>query len=90
MNNDLIPQGNDRIVCVKVGKVMRENLYEMTRKYWKVKLEKVSQSTHVLAVVDGVEAVYIPQGWKYIIHNMKDDVSSLAKVVQIHIILAKM
>jgi len=66
MNNDLVPHCNDRIVCVKVGKIMRENLYEMTRKYWKVKLEKASQATHVLAVVDGiVEAVYIPQEWKY-------------------------
>ena len=66
MNNDLVPHCNDRIVCVKVGKIMRENLYEMTRKYWKVKLEKASQATHVLAVVDGiVEAVYFPQEWKY-------------------------
>ena len=66
MNNELVPHSNDRIVCVKVGKIVRENLYEMTRKYWKVKLEKASQSTHVLAVVDGiVEAVYIPQEWKY-------------------------
>lgn len=61
-----MPHGSDRIVCVKVGKIVRENFYEMTRKYWKVKLEKASQSTHVLAVVDGiVEAVYIPQEWKY-------------------------
>lgn len=66
MNNNLIPRGNDRIVCVKVGKVMRENLYEMTRKYWVMKLERASRATHVLAVVDGiVEAVYIPQEWKY-------------------------
>ena len=32
MIEELIPQENDRIVCVKVGKVTRENLYEMTRK----------------------------------------------------------
>ena len=38
----------------------------MTRKYWKVKLEKVSKATHVLAIVDGiVKAVYIPHEWKY-------------------------
>lgn len=65
-NNELIPQGNDKIVCVKVGKVIRDNLYEMTRKYWVMKLERASQATHVLAIVDGiVEAVYIPQKWKY-------------------------
>ena len=63
---DLIPNANDRIVCLKVGKVERENLYEMARKYWKVKLEKASKATHVLAIINGiVEAVYIPQEWKY-------------------------
>lgn len=64
--NLLEPHPHDRIVCVKVGKVVRENLYEMTRKYWKVKLEKASKATHVLAIVDGiVKAVYIPHEWKY-------------------------
>lgn len=66
MNNELVPHGSDKIVCVKVGKVRRENLYEMTRKYWVMKLEKASQATHVLAIVNGiVEAVYIPQKWFY-------------------------
>lgn len=37
---ELIPKDNDRIVCVKVGKVVRENLYEMARKYWVMKLER--------------------------------------------------
>ena len=63
---ELIPKETDRILCVKVGKVKRENLYEMTRKYWKVKLEKASLATHVFAIIDGiVEAVYIPQEWKH-------------------------
>lgn len=61
---DLKPNPNDRIVCVKVGKKMRENFYEMARKYWVVKLERVSKATHVLAIVDGiVKAVYIPMEW---------------------------
>lgn len=64
--NLLEPHPQDRIVCVKVGKVMRENLYEMTRKYWKIKLERASKATHVLAIVDGiVKAVYIPHEWRY-------------------------
>ena len=64
--NELIPKAEDKIVCVKVGKIKRENLYEMTRKYWKVKLERVSRATHVLAVVDGkVKAVYSPNKWCY-------------------------
>ena len=61
---ELIPQGNDRIVCVKVGKVLRENLYEMSRKYWVMKLERASKATHVLAIIDGiVNTVYIPERW---------------------------
>lgn len=65
MAQELIAKANDCILCVKVGKVKRENLYEMTRKYWKVSLNRVRLATHVLAIVDGiVEAVYIPQTWK--------------------------
>ncbi len=29
-SNELTPNSEDRIMCVKVGKVKRENLYEMT------------------------------------------------------------
>ncbi len=66
MATELKPNPNDRILCVKVGKVVRENLYEMTRKYWVVKLEKARLVTHVCAVVDGiVKAVYIPKEWNY-------------------------
>ena len=64
--NELIPKAEDKIVCVKVGKIKRENLYEMARKYWKVRLERASRATHVLAVVEGkVEAVYSPKQWFY-------------------------
>ena len=66
MFQDLIPNDSDRIICVKVGKVLRENLYEMTRKYWVMKLERAEKATHVLAIVDGiVKAVYIPEKWYY-------------------------
>lgn len=66
MATALIPKDKDRILCVKVGKVKRENLYEMARKYWKVKIEKASLATHVFAIVNGVvEAVYLPLSWKY-------------------------
>ena len=65
MVEELIPKASDRIVCVKVGKVKRENLYEMARKYWVVKLERASKATHVLAIINGiVEAVFIPKEWK--------------------------
>ncbi len=46
-NIELIPHPEDRIVCVKVGKVLRENFYEMALKYWVMKLERASKSTHV-------------------------------------------
>ena len=63
---ELIPNPEDRIMCVKVGKVKRENLYEMTRKYWKVDINRARKATHVLAIVDGiVEEVYNPVDWKY-------------------------
>ena len=66
MATELKPNPNDRILCVKVGKIIRENLYEMTRKYWVVKLERARMATHVCAVIDGVvKAVYIPQEWFY-------------------------
>ena len=64
--NELIPHPEDLIMCVKVGKVKRENLYEMTRKYWKVDITRARRATHVLAIVNGiVEEVYIPVDWKY-------------------------
>ena len=76
MTTELIPQGNDRILCVKVGKVPRENLYEMTRKYWKIRLDRASKATHVLAIVNSeVVAVYIPEKWKY-----TDDSAHLGRI----------
>lgn len=63
---ELRPNPEDRIICVKVGKVKRENLYEMTRKYWKVNISRARKATHVLAIVNGiVEEVYNPVDWKY-------------------------
>ena len=64
MNVELLPKDTDKIICVKVGKIKRENLYEMTRKYWAVNMKRASKATHVLSIVDGiVEAVYIPKEW---------------------------
>ena len=64
--DELIPNANDRIICVKVGKIVRENFYEMARKYWAVRINRAKKATHVLAIVNGyVEAVYIPQEWVF-------------------------
>ena len=60
----LVPSPSDRIICFKVGKVKRENLYEMTRKYWKVNILRARNATHALAITDGVvQAVYLPFRW---------------------------
>ena len=73
---ELEPLATDRILCVKVGKVIRENLYEMTRKYWKIRLDRASKATHVLAIVNSeVVAVYIPEKWKY-----TDDSAHLGRI----------
>ena len=64
--DELIPNTKDRIICVKVGKIMRENFYEMARKYWAVRLNRAKKATHVFAIVNGiVEAVYIPEEWVF-------------------------
>ena len=64
MEEVLIPNSNDRLLCVKVGKIARENIYEMTRKYWKVDGNKAAKATYVLAVIDGViDSVFEPYDW---------------------------
>lgn len=76
MQNDLVPLATDKILCVKVGKVIRENLYEMTRKYWKIRLDRASKATRVLAIVNSeVVAVYIPEKWKF-----TDDPAHLGRI----------
>ena len=61
---DLHPCYSDRIICVKIGKIQRGNLYEMARKYWKIDIRRAREATHVLAIVDGcVKAVYVPYKW---------------------------
>ena len=65
MNEELIPSNSDCIVCVRVGKVPRENIYEMARKYWRLKGERASKATHVLAVIDGiVDSVFVNCKWR--------------------------
>ncbi len=68
MNEDnlLVPKPEDRILCLKIGKEMRENIYEMTRKYWKIDIDKARKVTHVLAILKGhVVAVFAPEKWRY-------------------------
>jgi len=87
MTEELNPIKGDKIVCVKVGKIKRENFYEMARKYWKVDIKRARQASHVLAIVDGiVKEVYIPSSWnltecpehlgRYEFEGVEDDDSS--------------
>ena len=48
--NELRPNSEDRIICVKVGKVKRENLYEMTRRYWRLILT-VQEKLHTFLLL---------------------------------------
>ena len=54
MNTVLHPNALDKIICVKVGKIKRESLYEMTRKYWAVNINRASKATHVLSIVNEI------------------------------------
>ena len=64
IENTLIPQADDKLLCVKVGKIARESIYEMSRKYWRVDGRKAAKATYVLAIIDGiVEAVFEPEEW---------------------------
>ena len=66
--------GRDRLLIVKLNKTytgssteriyQRENMYEKTRKYWKLNPEKDQKADFVLDVFKkGVRAVYIPERW---------------------------
>ena len=64
MEMDLTPIADERLLCVKVGKIARENIYEMTRKYWKLDGCKAAEADYVLAVIDGiVDSVFEPDEW---------------------------
>lgn len=65
MEEELVPQSGDILLCVKVGKIKREDIYEMARKYWVVDGNRANQATHVLAIIDGiVDSVFINCHWK--------------------------
>lgn len=64
MEEELIPQPGDIILCVKIGKIKREDVYEMARKYWVGDGNRASQATYVLAVIDGkVDSVFVDCHW---------------------------
>ena len=93
MNQEaLIPNPEDRIMCVKVGKVKRENLYEMTRKYWKVDITRARKATHVLALLMVLwkKSIILSIGNTQKTHNTLDGVNFWALKMNIQHTLGKM
>ncbi|MBO7442488.1 MAG: hypothetical protein J6T83_05355 [Paludibacteraceae bacterium] len=66
--NEIKPNSNDRLICININKTYnngeRENIYEATRKYWKMNGRRAMSSTFVLSVYKGiVRAVFKPTLW---------------------------
>jgi len=64
----LVPREEDRLLFININKTYnrgeRENIYEATRKYWKLNGQHAMKSTHVLALYRGiVRAVFKPLRW---------------------------
>ena len=62
------PNPKDRIIFINIRQTYksgeRENLYEATRKYWRLNGKRAEKATHVLAIVNGIVlAVFKPRIW---------------------------
>lgn len=65
---EIDPLPNDHFVCININKTYKngkdENIYETTRKYWKLNGERAKSATYVLAHFKGiVRAVFKPTKW---------------------------
>ena len=65
---EIEPSPNDRFVGININKTYnngeRENIYEATRKYWKMNGERAKSATYVLSLYRGiVRAVFKPTRW---------------------------
>ena len=65
---EINPSPNDRFVCININKTYnngeRENIYEATRKYWKMNGERAKSATYVLSLYRGIViAVFKPTRW---------------------------
>lgn len=71
---ELIPHSGDRIMCININKTykpgsdyygVRENIYEATRKYWRVNINRARNADIVLSVYQGVvRAAFKPLEWR--------------------------
>ena len=65
---EIEPSPNDRFVGININKTYnngeRDNIYEATRKYWKMNGERAKSATNVLSLYRGiVRAVFKPTRW---------------------------
>ena len=65
---EIEPSPNDRFVGININKTYnngeRDNIYEATRKYWKMNGERAKSATYVLSLYRGiVRAVFKPTRW---------------------------
>lgn len=72
--SELVPGHQDRLICININKTYnrpeadffgtRDNIYEATRKYWKLNGNRAKQADYVLATYQGiVRAVFKPTRW---------------------------
>ena len=65
----IIPDNNDKIICININKTYhnggRGNIYEATRKDWRMNGKRAQKATIVLSLYQGiVRAVFEPLKWK--------------------------
>ena len=65
---EIEPCPQDRIICININKTFvnneRADIYDATRHYWKLDINRARRATHVLAIYRGiVRAVFRPQKW---------------------------
>ena len=71
---EIVPGLTDRLICININKTYnhvdvdsygtRDNIYEATRKYWKLNGNRAKQADYVLATYQGiVRAVFKPSRW---------------------------
>lgn len=72
--SDIQPISNERLICININKTYnrpntdyygkRDNIYEATRKYWRLNGNRARTADYVLAVYQGiVRAVFKPLEW---------------------------
>ena len=68
---ELSPKDGEKLICININKTYsrqhgsQKDIYEATRKYWRLNGARARQADYVLATYQGiVRAVFKPDGWK--------------------------